>query len=269
MLATSLCLLMAAAPAVPADVDCAPLPMASSSKLPFRAGEHLDFDIDVLGGLKIGAVGMEVGVPERQSKILLLPIKAHGVASGLAASVGKLDSTATTWLRIHDLHPQHYREDYVQPNGQFWTEVLFPTALPHQIHLRFGQPNGTGERAFGYGNDVLDVVGVFYLLRTLQPKFGDRLCFDLYGSRHVWRVWGKVDGRESLTTPAGSFATLRLSGHAARLDKQEEVREVFLWLTDDARRLPVAAMGELEIGPLRALLTGVGGETKGPKSTRR
>ena len=205
---------------------------------------------------------MEVHPPEPADRAhggTLLPISAHAAAEGLATSIGKVTSDATTWLRIHDLHPAHYREDYTQPDGKYWTEVTFPSTKPHQIHFKFSQPSGTGELAQGYGNDALDVVGAFFYLRALNPALGDHLCFDIYGSRHVWRVWGEVNTREPIATPAGTFATVRLSGHAARLDKPEVVREMFLWLTDDERHLPVASMGDLEIGPLRALLTGVGG----------
>jgi hypothetical protein len=257
-LAASLALWLSANPAVPKDAECAALPALPGSRLPFGAGEKLDYDVDLLGGVKIGTVEMEVGKPEKQNGRTLLPIVAHAAANGLAAAIGQVKSDATTWLSIHDLHPVHFREDYTQPDGSYWTDVSFPPARPHQIHFNFSQPNGKGERNFAYANDALDVVGAFFLLSALEPKLGDHLCFDVYGARHMWRVWGEVTTREPISTPAGTFSTLRLSGHAARLDKLEMVREMYLWLTDDARHLPVASMGDLEIGPLRALLTGMG-----------
>lgn len=249
---------LAAPPPVPKDAECAPLPPVTGSRLPFIAGEKLDYDVDLLGGLKIGTVEMEVESPAREHGTVLLPIRAHAAANGLAAAIGRVQSDATTWLGIHDLHPVRYREDYTQPDGTYWTQVSFAQAPAHQIRFTFSQPNGKGERTFPYGNDALDVVGAFYLLRALAPRLGDHLCFDVYGSRHVWRVWGDVSTREPIATPAGTFATVRLSGHAVRLDKPEVLREMYLWLTDDARHLPVASMGDLEIGPLRALLTGMG-----------
>ncbi len=261
MSALALALWLAATPTIPRDADCAALPPLPGSRLPFHAGDKLDYDVDLLGGLRIGTVEMEVHAPERGERGhgTLLPISAHAAAEGLVSTLGKVTSDATTWLDIHDLHPTHYREDYTQPDGKYWTEVTFPAARPRQIHFTFSQPNGTGERALPYANDALDVVGAFFYLRALHPQLGDHLCFDVYGSRHAWRVWGDVNTREPISTPAGTFATVRLSGHAARLDKPEMVREMYLWLTDDDRHLPVASMGDLEIGPLRALLTGLGG----------
>jgi hypothetical protein len=94
------------------------------------------------------------------------------------------------------------------------------------------------------------------------------LCFDLYGARHVWRVWVSVAGREEIVTPAGHFHTLELAGYVARADDIKDMHEIHVWMTDDERHLPVAGMGDLDFGPMRALLTGEesappdGGSTK-------
>ena len=176
------------------------------------------------------------------------------------ASIGKLKSDATSWLRIHDLHPFRYREDYTERSGSYWTDVRFPEAgQPCRVHFAFGQPGGNGERTVACGNDVLDVLGAFYLVRGLDLQVGQPMCFDLYGSRHVWRIWGTVATRESKTTPAGKFATLRLSGHAAWLGPREQVLDLSVWLTDDSRHLPVASVAGFGFGPVRAALTGMGG----------
>jgi hypothetical protein len=186
-----------------------------------------------------------------------MQVRAEAESLGTLPGVGKVSSTATTTLRVHDLHPFQYREDYEWTDGKYWTEVTFPTTRPHQIKFKYGQPNGTGERAYPYGSDALEVVGAFYLVRTLDLSPGKQLCFDLYGARHVWRVWGGVAGHEEIVTPAGHFQTIELSGYVARADLQTDMHEIHVWMTDDERHLPVAGMGDLDFGPMRALLTGM------------
>jgi Protein of unknown function (DUF3108) len=260
--------LVASATSAPSDAECGPLPSLSGSHLPFQAGEHLDYEVDLLGGLKAGTVQMEVSAPERGDQTLLLPVKATAHANGLLASIGKIDSSATTWLKIHDLHPARYREDYTLADGKYWTDVTFSDTVPHRVRFTFGQPKGSGARLLAFGNDALDPVGVFFVLRSLEPKLGDRLCFDAYGSRRVWRIWGEVSTRETITTPAGTFATIKLSGHAVPLGTKDAARELDLWLTDDSRHLPVEAMGKFDLGPIRALLTGVGGTVRRSENDR-
>jgi hypothetical protein len=259
MLALWLSLALAAPPPIPSNAECKALPPLALSRLPFQAGEKLDYDIDLIGGIKVGTVEMEVQPPERIDGELLLPIRAHAKGDGLVASIGKLESNATSWLRMHDLHPRRYREDYSERGAQYWTDVTFTEAgQACRIHFFFGQPNVNGERTFGCGSDALDVLGAFYLMRGLQFELGQPLCFDIYGTRHVWRVWGTVGRRETVTTPAGKFATLRMSGFAATSGPKEQTLDLSVWFTDDSRHLPVESVAGFSIGPVRAVLTGGG-----------
>jgi hypothetical protein len=242
----------------PSDQHCGPLPAPKHERLPFRADEKLLYDVDLLGGgLKIGRVSIQTLPPRRIGGTLAMPVHAEAQSVGTLPGVGRVDSTATSNLRVHDLHPFQYREDYEWADGKYWTEVSFPSGRPHQIKFKYGQPNGTGERAYPYGNDALEVVGAFYLVRSLDLSVGKQLCFDLYGARHVWRVWGSVIGHEEIATPAGHFQTVALDGYVARVDNQKDMHEIHVWVSDDDRHLPVAGMGDLDFGPMRALLTGV------------
>jgi len=47
-------------------------------------------------------------------------------------------------------------------------------------------------------------------------------------------------------------------GTAARIDNPKFQRSLHVWISDDARRLPVGAMGGIDLGPVRATLTHVG-----------
>ena len=119
-------------------------------------------------------------------------------------------------------------------------------------------PTASGDRPFPFANDALDVLSAFFVLRSLDLRVGETLCFDVYGSRTLWRVWGKIEGQEALSTSAGNFKTFRMSGTAARLNAPKIRRTLYLWVSDDAQRLPVAAVGELDVGPMRALLSAAG-----------
>jgi hypothetical protein len=60
--------------------------------------------------------------------------------------------------------------------------------------------------------------------------------------------------------PAGKFETLRLDAVARRADRPDApARPVHLWLSSDARRLLVAAVSEVDIGPVRAMLASTRG----------
>src|SRR5262249_16724479 len=81
------------------------------------------------------------------------------------------------------------------------------------------------------------------------------LCMDVYGIRHLWRLSGKVIGREHLNLDLGEFEAWHLTGEAVRLDDFSQRREVHVWISDDARRLPLVGLGNLDLGLVRATLS--------------
>ncbi|HUB10066.1 MAG TPA: DUF3108 domain-containing protein [Myxococcales bacterium] len=255
---------VAAAPApgplepVPTDAQCRALPALPAHRLPLRVGERLDYDIDFLGGVKAGTVTLEVKPPEHQEGGVTLPIAVHAESNEFFSKFGKFDSSAVSYLRPRDLHPLRYHEDFVEAGRKYWTDVFFPSSGPRLMRTRYGNPSSSGEKIYPFAADALDVVSAFYVLRSLDLHVGQHLCFDAYSSRTIWRIWGKVDAREMVATPAGNFQALRLAGVAARVAMPKVRRDVYLWVSDDAQRLPVAAIGDLDIGPLRALLSGIG-----------
>ncbi len=243
---------------MPTNAQCRALPPMPAHRLPIRAGERLEYAIDFLGGVKAVTVTMHTQPPQHHDGALMLPVSVHAESNDFFSKFGKIDSNALTWLRLRDLHPMSYHEDFIDSGRKYLTEVSFPASGPHVVKTHYVNPTTSGDRLFPYASDALDAVSTFYVLRSLDLRVGQRLCFDAYGSRTLWRIWGTVDGREAITTPAGTFQALRLAGTAARLNAPKVRRGIYLWISDDAQRLPVAAIGDLDVGPMRALLSGVG-----------
>jgi hypothetical protein len=103
-------------------------------------------------------------------------------------------------------------------------------------------------------------------LRQLPLKKGMPICFDAYGIRRLWRVWGTVEAREHVSLPVGEFEAWHISGQAARLDFPSMRREIHVWISDDAKRLPLAALGAIDLGTVRATLKAY--KRPGEKQTR-
>ena len=78
-------------------------------------------------------------------------------------------------------------------------------------------------------------------------------------NRRFWRFKGTVAASEKVDTAAGSFDTLRVDGTLQRADGGGPDRPVHFWFSKDARRLPVAAVSEVDLGPVRALLSRTSG----------
>jgi uncharacterized protein DUF3108 len=59
-----------------------------------------------------------------------------------------------------------------------------------------------------------------------------------------------VQGRETITTPAGTFKTIRVEPKSESDGVIGKGRNLLLWLTDDERKMPVQLKSKLKIGTL-------------------
>jgi hypothetical protein len=100
------------------------------------------------------------------------------------------------------------------------------------------------------------------LSQPLAP--GKTYTFDIFsgGNRYVFAF--KVMGRERLATALGDFDTLRIEPSVVWLSEgsfRSEASATTIWVTDDARHLPVRIESAVYIGAIRVDLTRV---TNGP-----
>jgi hypothetical protein len=219
----------------------------------FQPGESLVFDVDIMG-VRAGSLNLSV-TPSQGGG---LAFTAAARTNNFFANVREVDGRATSFTRDGTLHPARYREDATEDGVRKWAEVVFPAGR-HEVDVRFGV--GERERRVRYPvtDTPHDLISVVYYLRTLDLSIGQSFCLDVYGNRRMWRISGKVEDEEFVNTPAGGFETWRLSGSAQRMDLPSFERELHVWIAQDERRTPVAAMSSIDLGPVRARLSRLGG----------
>jgi Protein of unknown function (DUF3108) len=216
--------------------------------LPFRPGETLDFDVDALGA-RAGTLVLRT-LPESPDG--RWPVEIQVETNTFFSKMRRVSGTGVSSLDPHTLRPGHYREQSIENEVHRVADVTYGKA--HEVALVSTTDGHTTTVAYRWANDLSDVVAAIPLLRSLALKPGLQVCFDAYGVRRMWRVWGKVVAREHVSLPVGEFDAWHLVGEAARLDNPELRREIHLWVSDDARRLPLAAVGSIDLGVVRATL---------------
>jgi hypothetical protein len=101
-----------------------------------------------------------------------------------------------------------------------------------------------------------DALSSVYYLRT-APEFieGKSIVVDIYDSGKNWAVEIQVLGRERIKTPAGEFNTIKVRTYPKYEGVFMHKGEIFMWLTDDSRRIPVLMKSSITIGSIMATLT--------------
>jgi len=237
-------------PPMPSDAECAALPQVRPP-FAFSPGEVLEFDLDALGmlagKLRISVRPLEGGT---------LPIRVDASTNTLFSKIRKVTGGATAWLNPKTLRPVRYLEDATENGVRKMSAGQFRSG-EHLVDMEWIYGPRSGKTTLRYGNDGLDVAGAIFLMRMLPWKVGARTCVDIFAIRRMWRLVGRVEAREHVSLPMGEFEAWHLSGVAIRTDDQRQRREVHLWLSDDARRLPLVAVGTIDLGAVRATLNAV------------
>jgi hypothetical protein len=86
---------------------------------------------------------------------------------------------------------------------------------------------------------VTDVLGAFTKIRSMNLGVGQSAQVAVSDGRRSAQVKVTAQEREGIKTPAGMFQTIRYTADLMNGVVYTRKGEVFVWLTDDARRLPV------------------------------
>jgi hypothetical protein len=237
------------APPPPSDAQC-PALSALKSPFGFARGETLEFDIDAMG-----AQAGKMTMTAKPLKDGALPVEVRVQTNTFFSKVRRVSGSGTSYLSPKTLRPSRYYEDATENEVRRIADVTF-RPREHTAHLDFSSNGRSYQTDFRYGNEGLDVAGAVYAMRQLPLKEGLAVCFDVYGIRRMWRMSGKVLGKEHVSLPLGEFEAWHLAGEAVGLADPSSRREVHVWVTDDDRRLPLAALGSIDLGVVRATLTG-------------
>jgi hypothetical protein len=220
---------------------------------PFAPGETLTFDVDVMGVVKAGTLTLAVEEPILQGS--QIPLRARVRNTSVFAKVRRVKGVAVSFVDASSLRSQRFRDEVDQDGVRRTTDTRLDRPGAVRMSWTSGPEKGVSE--FERQGEALDLLAAIYLLRAARLEPGASLCFDLLANRRYWRFRGTVAAKvEPVETPAGTFETLRIDAHLARADAAALSRPLHLWISTDARRLLVAAVSEVDLGPVRALLVG-------------
>jgi len=101
---------------------------------------------------------------------------------------------------------------------------------------------------------VQDILTSFYYVRTLPMEIGSSLFIDNYADRKLYPLEVKIHGKERIKVKAGTFDCLIVEP-LLRSDAIFKQRgRLKIWMTDDARKIPVQMKSEIMIGAITAEL---------------
>jgi hypothetical protein len=215
---------------------------------PFPMGERLNYDISWGNFASVGKASFSV---RRQGKLgarRVYEFVSEVASTGAARAVLSINDIFTSYVDAEKLLP--VRTDLRLREGSRIKDI---TADYNQSANSVLLSNGS---SFSVKAKTLDLVSLFYAVRAADLKPGSVHPFDFLDANHRPKsLIFRVAKQETIGGPLGPQDTLQLD--VLKAENQQLIAQV--WLTNDARRLPLYLAVRLRIGELRFQLASLSG----------
>lgn len=110
--------------------------------------------------------------------------------------------------------------------------------------------------------DTYDIAGLLFAIRGMELTVGRSHEFNIIEDGKVYKISVTPEGKEKVTTRAGTFDTIRVATKSLTGGRESNLYNLKMFITTDARRLPVMLTAEPSWGSVRVQLTSIIGPAK-------
>ena len=220
----------------------------------FTIPEKLVYDLRWMG-IKAGTASLEIISEEDTTKIIS---QAHSVK--FISLFYKVDDRIVSILtkgtsRLPIGQSKRYRVKIREGKHRRDKEVIFDHDKRKALFIDYRKNK---KEEFRIPSSVFDPISGFYYLRTLELVVGDPIYITIFDSKKIWDVEVQVLRKEKITLPP-AFEPIDTIVVKPLL-KSEGIffrkGDVYIWLTDDIKHIPVLVKLKVAIGHVTATLIG-------------
>ncbi len=233
----------------------APIPMLAPTPVgqPFGPAEMLTFKASYLG-LTIGKVEIIVGSETPMNGAKVLPVIAVAKTDALFALYPVKNRYVTWWdpaSRItvgNELQAEERSERRRE-------RVRFDRTAQSANTLRERPGKTPKDSRYEVPSAAQDILSALLYLRGIPLSVGENYEIPVFTGAKNFMLKAAIDRREQVETPAGTFDALVLKVQVEFSGQLASKRDIFVWVTDDARHVPLRFDASFQFGTLIAELT--------------
>lgn len=249
-----------AAPARPATNAPAPRaavkpPTGPEKAVPFSPGETLSYDVSWSDFLTAGTATVTVRDRRASFGSTAWYIVAEGRPTPLLSKLYTLYYKADTLLDTRTLLPQRGSVFSQEGRRQRMKETQFDHAARRAVFQMKTQTTMQEEQRLN-GQATHDPLSAIYALRAMTLAPGASTSFSVADSGELYTVAARVSGRETVQTGAGPVQAWKIVPTVRDEQGQPFGDGLALWVSDDARRVPVKLQARLPVGAFVLTLAG-------------
>jgi hypothetical protein len=214
--------------------------------VPWKIGEYFQFSID-WNGLNGGSSLMQVQNLMRVDGRRAYRIVMKAESNSFVSKFYKVRDRAETFIDAESLYTRRF------------VKRLREGGYEKDIDVRFDQPARKARYSDGETFDVPagvhDVLSAFYYVRTLPLPTGASISIPTHDNKKSYEMVVKVHRRERVEVPAGKFDCVVVEPILKSEGVFKSKGSIEVWLSDDARRIPVLVKSKIPIGSISVSLT--------------
>ena len=219
----------------------------------FKAGEKLSYT------LKYGFFT----AAQADLRVENTDIKYNGRPAYHIIVEGRTAGTFDVFYKVRNRYESYVDQQTLLP--YFYAENRHEGNWKHSDKVTFDQVNDkitAGKGTFPFKGKVFDFVSAYYFARNLdisKIKVGDQFTLRYFLDDGINSLGITYAGKERVTCPMGTFNCLKFNPTIlpGRIFKKNS--KLYLWITDDANRIPVKAHVEVIVGSVSMDLTAASG----------
>ncbi len=225
--------------------------------VPFKVGETLTFDISWTSFVSAGTATFSVKERRpaglgRAAYYLVAELKPSAVISKLYQFYYKAESMMDTRTLLPSMATSYSDEG----GRKLYETTTFKGNGAVQYEIRTAT---TATSTLKMPTTAQDPLGALYILRALPLKAGLSVPIPVTDGGKAYTMRVRVIGRESVKSRLGTLPAWKVAMTTSDAGGKAAAESLTVWISDDARKLPLKFAAELTVGSFQLTLARVTG----------
>jgi hypothetical protein len=221
---------------------------------PFNIGEELTYEISWFG-INAGTGKLHVKDKVVRDGREMFHIAYSATSSELFSRFYKVEDIAETFMDTKGFFPWSFKLKVREGKNKRDVETIFDQ-VGHTAKFIKGKDE---PKVISTPPAVQDAFSSLYYLRTKNLKVGEKVVIDVFEDKKNWQVEVSVLKRERIKIYSGEVDTVLVKPLLKFEGIFQRKGDLYIWLTDDERKIPVQVKTKVIIGSVYAKIIDVNG----------
>jgi hypothetical protein len=218
---------------------------AMEQGLPFGPGESLRFSIEY-GLIKAGSAWLEVAGMENYKGRPCYHLVSRAESNDLMSKIYKVRDRIDSLIDAEGLYSYRYKKHLREGGYKKDYDALYDPGA--------GKVRYADGKTFDMEQWSKDGLAAFYFVRHLPLEVGKDVVVPHHSDQESGSIVVKVYRKESIEVPAGKFNCIVIEPVMSAGGIFKNSGNMTIWVTDDARRIPVLMKSKIPVGSIDAVL---------------